>query len=974
MDNSKLLENLNEAQKRAVTFGKGPILVVAGAGTGKTTVITRRIAWLIEQKLAKPEEILALTFTDKAAMEMEERVDELVPYGFVDTWVSTFHAFGDRVLRDHAIDLDLPLDFRVLSDSEQLAFFREHIFEFPLNHLRPSNNPYRYTKAMLKFFSRLKDEDIDIEQFKSFTQKALKEAKDNASRLQAEKDLELATCFEDYNNLLHQKGFVDFGDQISLVLCLFRKRPEILQKYREQFKYILVDEFQDTNRAQNEILKILAPDNANLMVVGDDDQSIYRFRGAALSNILEFMKNWPAAKQIVLTRNYRSGASILKKSYELINQNNPNRLEVTNKISKELSPAGENKNYRDKVNFILANTLSAEADFVAQKIKEEIKKGVSPENIVILVRKNSDAEPFERALTVKNIPCRVVGSSGLYNLPEIINLISFVKVVANPLENMAHFHLITSEIYGLNVREAVYLNGLMHNHPGSLEDVYHEALELKGKVNLSQEGFSILSRYLLDIENYRNRSLELTAGQLIYLFLNESGYLKRLLLGANKDPNDEAKVQNIAQFFEQVRGFDIVSEDKSIHRFYFYLDDLLKSGDNPATAEIDPDLSAVNIITVHKAKGLEFDVVFLVNLVNGNFPAVRRSEEFEIPRPLLVDSLDEIDVHLEEERRLFYVALTRAKKKLYLTASEDHGSKIRYKISQFVIETIGSDLKQQAKHKLDAIEKIETFARNGEIDKLLSRFYEEGKTLLLTPHQIDDYLSCPLKFKYVHVFRIPLLKNHAVIYGSAIHSAVQYYFEMKKRNKEIAASDLIRVFQNSWSQEGFYTRKHEEERFRAGKKALTNFFKKAEKEKFLPQKIEEPFSFVLNDKGHRTKVSGRYDAVYIREKMVEIRDFKTANIKIQAEADKRAKENNQLAIYALSWRENFGSIPDKLSLYFVDSELLGTTIKDEKSLNRVAENIQKVAQGIRVADFAARPLYKECERCAYAVICPHKKW
>ncbi|MDD3481016.1 MAG: ATP-dependent DNA helicase [Patescibacteria group bacterium] len=964
-----LLSGLNKSQMEAVTHKAGPVLVVAGAGTGKTTVITRRIAWLIEEKLAAPEEILALTFTEKAALEMEERVDELVPYGFVDTYISTFHAFGDRILRDHAIELDLSVDFRVLSETEQLMFMREHIFEFSLERLRPLNNPYRYARDLLRYFSKIKDEDIGEEEYLKYAGESLKKAKTEEEIEEAERQLEIAKCFAEYNNLLHDSGYIDFGDQVVLLLKLFRENSRILARYQKQFKYILVDEFQDTNYAQNELLKLLSEKGANIMVVGDDDQSIYQFRGAALSNILDFIKNFPKAKQIVLTENYRSGKEILDKSHDLISQNNPERLEVTYKIDKRLKA----KEGSSKVSFSLSQTISAEADKVAETIKEEIKAGTPENDIAILVRRNSDIETFEKALNVKGIPSVTSSGVGLYARPEIISLVSFIQVVANPFENLAHFHLLTSDIYRLPIEAAVYMNGLSARHPGSLEEVYREVLELGAESGVDQKSRDILDVYLSDLEEYRKASKELTAGQLVYQFLKESGYLKELLRGAGKDAEAEEKVQNISVFFEKIKGFDSVSLDKSIHNFYRNLDDLIKAGENPATAEIDPDLRAVNIITIHKAKGLEFDVVFMVNLANECFPVRRQHVEFEVPKTLIKQNLSEGNTHLPEERRLFYVGMTRAKKKLYLSASVDHGGKKKYKISQFVTEALGRSFETAEKYKLSAEEKITEYQKEPELKKMLARFIADDKTIVLTPHQIDDYLSCPLKFKYVHVFRIPLMPNHAVTYGSAIHAAVEYYLKSKKRGTKVTPKDLYQVFEERWSKEGFYTREHEEKRFREGKVALENFFSRIEKSQDLPDKIEEPFSFVLGGGEGRTKINGRYDAVYKRGDKIEIRDFKTSKVKTEKEAQKRAKDNNQIAIYALSHEKNTGQIPDTVSLYFVDSGLLGEAKKTEKQLEVVEENILKVAEGIREADFSARPAYGECTRCAFNSLCPKKQ-
>src|SRR3990167_7308114 len=276
MNSKDILADLNPEQKQAVTTSEGPLLIIAGAGTGKTAVIARRIAYIIEKKLAKPSEILALTFTDKAAGEMEERVDILVPYGFIDTTISTFHALGDRILRDNAFDFGLSPDFKVLSRPQQVLFFQQNLFHIPLDYWRPLSNPTKFISAILAFFSRLKDENITPKEFLRYVKsqksrqsrgspKAAK-VKSKEERIEFQKYQELAGAFESYERFKDEAGFLDFGDQVVKTIELFQKRPKILSKYQEQFKYILVDEYQDTNYAQNELVKILARKHKNICV------------------------------------------------------------------------------------------------------------------------------------------------------------------------------------------------------------------------------------------------------------------------------------------------------------------------------------------------------------------------------------------------------------------------------------------------------------------------------------------------------------------------------------------------------------------------------------------------------------------------------------------------------------------------------------------------------------------------------------
>lgn len=968
-----ILKNLNQEQKKAVLHDRGPLLIIAGAGTGKTTVITHRIAYLIKTKKAKPEEILALTFTDKAAAEMEERVDILVPYGFVDTWISTFHAFGDRILREHALEVGLPTDFKVLSRPEQILFLRDHLSELNLNHYCPLSNPLHYLEALATLFSRIKDEDISAEEFLKYGQKKVKTARSLEEKEEADKKLELAKVFNKYQELMLKEGNIDFGDQIILTLKLFRENKKILETYQKQFKYILVDEFQDTNFAQNELVKILAGKNGNITVVADDDQSIYRFRGAAVSNVLEFKKNFPKAKQIVLFKNYRSTQQILDNAYQLIQHNNPDRLEIKNKINKKL----ESQKQGPEPYFLQCHDLISEADKVAAIILEKIKsKKYSFKDFAILIRKNNQAKSFMMALNRYQIPYQFTGASGLYDREEIRLIISFMRALLDYDDSISFYNLVTSSIYKMPIREAVKLNTYANKIKRPLSYLFenYKSLDDDFYTQLSPQTIKIIEKVNKDFDKFYQETLESTAGQLIYKFLKDTGYLKNLVEKANNDPMAGAKIQNIAKFFEKIREFEHVSSDKSLLNFKNHLDILIEAGEDPATAEIDPDLDAVNILTIHKAKGLEFKIVFLVNLYQGSFPVRKQAEILPLPDDLIKETLPSGDYHLQEERRLFYVGVTRAREELYLTTAFDYGGKKRAKVSQFVLEFFD---KPELKAPVIKTEKLELIKRTASYEEkyFLKNFYNGQGILKLNPHQIDDYLSCPLKFKYIHILKIPILKHHPVIYGSAIHKAIEEYYVRRLNNYPIKLSDILNTFENNWESVGFITREHEEKRFLAGQQALKEFFKRENKNKNLPTYIEKKFNCFLAFPKYKLtiKISGRYDALYLKNKphYVEIRDFKTGEVKEQKKADLRVRQNRQMSIYALSWLINHHYLPDKISLYFVDTGLIGECHKEEKDLKKTEEEILLVAEGILNNDFEPQPKWQECNRCAYSDICSY---
>ena len=480
--------SLNRQQKIAINHNQGPLLIIAGAGTGKTTVITERIKRLITKGRAKPAEILALTFTEKAAREMEERIDIAMPYGYVQMWVATFHAFCDRLLRAEAINIGLDSSFRLLTEAESLLFLRRRLFDFALDYFRPHGNPTKFLQGILEHFNRLKDEDVSSQQYKTYAESLAK--KDTEER---KKTLELALAYETYERLKVKEGIMDFADLISNTLKLLRTRRNILAMYQKQFNYILVDEFQDTNIAQNEIAMLLAGKRANLTCVCDDDQAIYRWRGAAVSNIIQFKKRFPNAKIISLTRNYRSTQEILDRSYDLIQHNNPDRLEVKERINKKLISYKGKRG--EKIRFLFTNRVEDEAESVGKEIQHLIKrKAYDWKDIAILVRANNHAEPFIRTLIRKGIPFQFLGPGQLFRQEEVKDLIAYLKLLANYEDSVAMYRMLTMKIFDLSPRDFAALRVYAKKTNTSLFEACEiiakksPVVEKRPSVTISQEG------------------------------------------------------------------------------------------------------------------------------------------------------------------------------------------------------------------------------------------------------------------------------------------------------------------------------------------------------------------------------------------------------------------------------------------------------------------------------------------------------
>src|SRR5437773_4444121 len=536
----RILDRLNDTQREAVTHDAGPLLIIAGAGTGKTTVITRRIAWLIAQKKARPEEILALTFTDKAAAEMEERVDTLVPYGYADVEIATFTAFGERLMRVPALELWLP------------------------------------------------------------------------------------RTYAKYQELMAASGAIDFGDQIVHALRLLRSRPHVLAGLQRKFRHILVDEFQDTNWAQFEIVKLLGARHTNVACVADDDQSIYKWRGAAISNVLGFLERYPKARQVVLTENYRSHQRILDSAYRLIKHNDPDRLEVKYGISKHLTAVKQATGPEPQHRHFETATQEADAD--ARLIAERDADGAwRYDEVAILVRSNADAEQFLRSLNLRGIPWTFSGNAGLYGRPEIRLLIAFLRAVAHPDDSVSVHYLASSDLYQVPIVDLTRCSTYADRRHRWLLDVFREAAvppELRDEIG--DEGQRAIRRLVADLTRYMELAREMPTGELLYQFLADSGWLARMSRAATA--RDEAEVTNVSRFFRRIQDASKALRYDNVREFVNHLDALIDAGEDPAVAEAEVETPAVRVLTVHKAKGLEFPVVFLVTLVQDKFPLRGRKD------------------------------------------------------------------------------------------------------------------------------------------------------------------------------------------------------------------------------------------------------------------------------------------------------------------------------------------------------------
>ncbi|MDQ3448810.1 MAG: ATP-dependent helicase [Chloroflexota bacterium] len=981
---AELLRGLDRDQRRAVTHGEGPLLVIAGPGTGKTEVMTRRVAWLIATKRARPSEVLALTFTDRAADEMQRRVDVLVPYGHAEASIHTFHAFGDRLLREFAYELGLPSDPRVISRAEAVVLLREHLFELGLERYRPLAYPTRFLGALVDRCGRAKDLGLSAADLLTLADHsaasasaALAAATDDVTREAAQARMEtaagereLAIAYGHYQRLLADRGLIDFGDQVYAAVRLLRERPAVRAELQRRFRYIVVDEFQDTDPQQGELLYLLAGPKRNVTVVGDDDQSIYNFRGAAMGNILGFTSAFEGARRVVLRRNHRSRRPILAAAQRLIRHNDPQRLEVLEGLEKTLVAV---RRGRRPVTVQVRGhaTAEEEADAVAAHIADRVETGAARQDFAILVRTNGDAAPVLRSLAMRGLPVRFSGASGLYAQREVRDLLAFLRSVADPDTSVDLYAVATGAPYELGGPDMTALLEMARRRHRSLWWAIEEVTAQPGVLRLGTKTRQRLARLRADLLAALDAAHRRPAGEVLYEHLKGSGRLRDLIGAAER--GDEAPLRNVARLFDIIRAQSAVLQDDRLPFLVPHLRTLTEAGDDPAEPPNDGDVQAVSVLTVHKAKGLEFPVVFVIGLVDGRFPLRGRADRLPLP-----GSVEGIEVAREapfaEERRLCYVAMTRARDELHLSWSRRTASGRARRPSPFLGEALD--------RPLDALHPAPVLSSAAALMERLAAAVEPrplvavpsppaaGKPeepLSLSYSQIDDYLTCPLKYRLRHVVRVPTPPHHALVLGNALHQAAAAFHTAMSRGRVMDPDGLLEVFDVHWSSEGFLSRQHEEARYASGRAALLRFH--AEQTRTgapIPAAVERTFSVRIDGE----IVRGRYDRVDETEGGTVITDLKSSDVREQRKATEKARDSLQLQVYALAHEAETGVLPAAVQLHFMESGLTGRAVPDPVRLAKARAKIGEAAAGIRRGQFGAKPDYLACTYCPYRDICP----
>ncbi|WP_164670132.1 DNA helicase PcrA [Virgibacillus doumboii] len=610
-----LLQGLNKEQQQAVKHTEGPLLIMAGAGSGKTRVLTHRIAYLLGEKDVSPRSVLAITFTNKAAREMKERVRKLVGPGSEQIWVSTFHSMCVRILRRDIDRIGYSRNFSILDSSDQLSVIKQTLKDLNID-------PKKFEpRAMLSAISGAKNELITPEVYD-------KKVGDFFGR-------QVSQVYHAYQKTLQKNQSLDFDDLIMQTIHLFKRVPEVLEYYQRRFQYIHVDEYQDTNHAQYYLVKQLANRFQNLCVVGDSDQSIYAWRGADITNILSFEEDYPTARTVFLEQNYRSTKAILKAANSVIENN-------TGRKPKNLWT--ENDDGRN-IHYFQGATEQEEALYVTDKIQELTREeGFSPGDISILYRTNAQSRAIESTLTKSNISYQMVGGQKFYDRKEIKDMIAYLRLITNPDDDLSFERVVNTPKRSIGKTSVDRLRAYAAEHDIS----FYQAVKEVDFTGVPKKAANALAKFGELIQSLTQQQEFLTATDMVEAVLERTGYEQ--MLKNERSIEAQSRLENLEEFMTVTQDFEETSEDKTLIAF---LTDLALIADIDRVDEEDIESEEkVTLMTLHAAKGLEFPVVFLIGLEENVFPHSRS----------MMDN-DE----MEEERRLAYVGITRAEQQLYLT-------------------------------------------------------------------------------------------------------------------------------------------------------------------------------------------------------------------------------------------------------------------------------------------------------------------
>jgi DNA helicase-2/ATP-dependent DNA helicase PcrA len=965
---------INEAQRRAITHGDGPLLVIAGAGTGKTRVITERIRHLLESDSSLlGENILGLTFTKKAAGEMKTRVVKAVGERGKDVVLSTFHSFCETILKE------VDPNRMALEQVDHWILLRRNLGRLKLEKYRRLAEPGQFLSDFITFFSRCQDELVSSEEYQRFADTLAAELEaekrtldDDTIKERAEQvalQQEIARAYRASEELLNEKRYIALNGLIAEAVTLLKsdsKRRRILQ---ERYKHILVDEFQDTNIAQLELLHLLSPESRNIVVVGDNDQAIYRFRGASFGSFKLFLQRFTGWKEgqdstpyrVALTENYRSTPNILRVATQVISMN-----EVSPEFPKKVLQA--NKKDGEKIRIVELEAPEEEAAWVADELERLHKAGRRWHDFAVLYRQHAHRDQLVEELSQRKVPF-VISKLSILEHPLVRDVLAYLELIAKPYDDIACARVLSAPAWHLTADGLVRLAERAAKKRGTaLYDVL-QTPQTHLPFDPSHSAIDTLLAYLGEQrKTLRRRNARDILGDLI----------EWLEIPQRASAQDRKYVNQLASF---IKDWEPKSETMRLPEFLEYLDYFQQAG-GTLSLEDDSPGDAVQLMTVHGAKGLEFPHVFLLRVNSNAFPARNRSPLFEFPDRLMKEELPEGDFHIQEERRLFYVALTRAEDRLTITTLTEKKGKVPVFVEDIVMDPTvkRKDVLQLApKRRAVRAEKTpsgdvvtpELFPASEEPPKIFTRiakwaeeFYPPSpEPLKLSASAVENYRKCPQQYLFSYLWSLKEGPRAALSFGSVIHTTIKRFVNQLKKGVKLPFDEVQRIYETEWSSAGYEDDYQEEEYKKDGLEQLRVFH--AAMIQAPPEIMEQEKGFELpleND----VILTGRLDQVNSLGGFdVEIVDYKTGKPRKDADARKAL----QLSIYALAAREIFEWNPVRLVFHYLQNNQMQVTTRDAKQIDEAERIIQETAADIRAREFKACPGFA-CRSCAYKPICP----
>jgi DNA helicase-2/ATP-dependent DNA helicase PcrA len=965
---------LNDAQRRAITHGQGPLLVIAGAGTGKTRVITERIRHLLQSDDSlSGENILGLTFTNKAAGEMKARVVRATGDRGKDVTLATFHAFCESLLKEAAPE-------RLMLDKvDHWILLRRNLERLKLDKYRRLADPGQFLNDFVEFFSRCQDELVSCEDYQRYadglaaqleTERAALDddtfkERDEAVALQQE----IARAYRASEDLLREKKRVSFGSLITGAVELLETNAEVRRTLREKYRYILVDEFQDTNIAQLRLLELLAGERKNIVAVGDNDQAIYRFRGASFGSFKLFLERFAGWREgadstpfrVSLVENYRSTPNILRVATQVIAQNT-----VSADFPKKVLSA--NKEESEKIRVVELETEQDESRWLVSELQRLHATGRKWRDFAVLYRQHAHRDELVEELSRHKIPF-VISKLSILDHPLVKDVLAYLRLIATPFDDISCARVIAAPAWSLEPTDLVRFAERARKGKKALYDMLQAP---QGQLAFDSS-HAALGR-LVDFLTEQRKTLRRRSAREILADL-----LEWLEVPQRATAQDRKYVTRLTEF---VNEWEPKSETRGLAEFVEYLGYYSQAGGTISLEEDFPG-DAVQLMTVHGAKGLEFPQVFLLRINNKKFPTTERHRVFEFPAALMKEGEPAEQFHIQEERRLFYVALTRAENRLTLTTLTEKKGKIPVFIEDLLMDpaTKRRDVRQlrpklpelptAVKKESPGAADSQLFPASVEPPKIFSRIADWAlefhpptpEPLTLSPSAVSGYRSCPQQFLFSRGWSLKEGPKAVLSFGSVMHTTIKRFIDHLRKGVKLPFEEVARIFETEWTSAGFEDDYQESGYKKDGLEQLRTFH--ASTLEALPQTIEQEKSFELPLENNIT-IIGRMDQVNsLGRKDVEIIDYKTGKPKKDADA----KKDLQLSLYALAAKEIFEWNPVRLIFHYLQNNQVQVTTRDAKQLDEAQKIVQEAAADIRAGEFPPRPGFI-CRSCAYKPICP----